>query len=158
MWDPPQKLSRGSLSLGCADRPPFDAWHSSFHPDGNHSSFHLDEIIAHSIRVAILSGQRLPSPDVSQLQFYPADIPPSPNVSQPQFYPADATFLRMSHSRNSIRLMFHLLRVSHIRRLSSDGRGGRFNFPGQTCLDPLVTPIQSARLTYPRSPHLAPGV
>ena len=33
---------------------------------------------------------------------------------------------------------FHLLRIFHIRRLTPDGRGGRFNFPGQTCPDPLV--------------------
>ena len=148
-------MPRGSLSLGRADHPPFDAWHSSFHPNGNHSSFHPhstrtgitahsilippgrnhhsfhpDGIIAHSIRVAILSSQRLPYPDVSQPQFYPADIPLSPDVSQPQFRPVDATFLRMSHSRNSIRPTFHLLRVFHIRRLPPDGRGGRFNFPG----------------------------
>ena len=48
--------------------------------------------------------------------------------------------------------------ISHIWRLSPDGRGGWFNFPGQTCLDPSVTPIRSAHLTCPRSPHLAPGV
>ena len=40
--------------------------------------------------------------------------------------------------RNSIRPIFHLLRISHIRCLQPDGRGGRFNFSGQTCLDPLI--------------------
>ena len=41
-------------------------------------------------------------------------------------------------SRNSVRSMFHLLRIIHIRRLTPDGRGGRFNFPEQTCPDPLI--------------------
>ena len=84
-----------------------------------------------------------------------------------------------SHIRNSVRPTFHLLRISHIRHLSPDGRGGRFNFPGQTCLNPSVTLIRrtsvvndsdspdslarsrcarGARLTCPRSPHLALGV
>nr|CAN79861.1 hypothetical protein VITISV_021997 [Vitis vinifera] len=36
----------------------------------------------------------------------------------------------------------HLLRILHSRRLSLDGRGGRFNFPGQTCPDPPVTLIR----------------
>ena len=40
--------------------------------------------------------------------------------------------------RNSIRPTFHLLWISHIRRLMLDGRGGRFNFFGQTCPDPLT--------------------
>ena len=44
------------------------------------------------------------------------------------------------HIRNSVRLtfLFHLLRIFHVRRLTPDGRGGRFNFPGQTYLDPLI--------------------
>ena len=45
--------------------------------------------------------------------------------------------IRISHIR--IRMTFHLLRIFHIRRLLPDGRGGRFNFPGQTCPDTLVT-------------------
>ena len=47
-----------------------------------------------------------------------------------------------SHIRNSVRPTFHLLRISHIRHLSPDGRGGRFNFPGQTYPDPSVTLIR----------------
>ena len=47
--------------------------------------------------------------------------------------------------------------ISHPAPLSPDGRGGRFNFPGQTCPDPSVTPIWSVCLTCPRSPHLALG-
>ena len=51
--------------------------------------------------------------------------------------PCDA---RISHSRNSVRsnMSGSSDRIFHIRRLTSDGRGGRFNFPGQTCLDPLI--------------------
>nr|CAN82821.1 hypothetical protein VITISV_041235 [Vitis vinifera] len=30
-------------------------------------------------------------------------------------------------------------RIFHIRRLTPDGRGGRFNFSGQACRDPLIT-------------------
>ena len=55
-----------------------------------------------------------------------------------EFRPADATFIRMSYCRHSTRPTFHLLRVFHIRRLPPDGREVRFNFPRQTCLDPLV--------------------
>ena len=55
-------------------------------------------------------------------------------------------FLWMSHSRNSIQPTFHLLRIFHIRRLPPDGRGGRFNFPGQTCPDPLMTLTRTAWL------------
>ena len=65
--------------------------------------------------------------------------------------------LRISHIRNFVLPTFHLLRISHIRnsirsdmsgssyqifhirRLTPDGRGGRFNFPGQTCPDLLIT-------------------
>nr|CAN62500.1 hypothetical protein VITISV_000083 [Vitis vinifera] len=94
------------------------------------------------------------SPDISQPQFYPADVPPSPDVShiriRPTFYlirmshsrnsvRPTSHFLRISHSRNSIRPTFHLLRIFHIRLLTPDGKGGRLNFPGQTCPDPSVT-------------------
>ena len=46
--------------------------------------------------------------------------------------------LRISYIQNFVRPTFHLLRIFHIRRLTPDGRGGRFNFPGQTCPNPLV--------------------
>ena len=55
------------------------------------------------------------------------------NSIRPTFH-----LLQISYIRNSVRLTFHLLRIFHIRRLTPDGRGGRFNFPGQTCLDPLI--------------------
>ena len=85
--------------------------------------------------------------------FCPADVPPSPDVSHPEFCPLTSHLLRMSHIRNSVRPLspllrmshiwnsvrptFHLPHVFHIRRLTPDGRG-RFNFPRQTCPDPLM--------------------
>ena len=132
----PKKVPRGSRFLGHVDGPLQHV--TSLIPPGRESLIPPGYLI-----FGILSDQRSTLIRMSHSRH---SVRPTSHL------------LRMSHSRNSIRLMFHLLRVSHIRRLSSDGRGGRFNFPGQTCLDPLVTPIQSARLTYPRSPHLAPGV
>ena len=81
---------------------------------------------------------------------------PDRNSVWPMFH-----FLRISHSRNFVRPTFHLLRISHIRtrptfhlfrifhsrRLPLDGRGGRFNFPGQTCPDPLVVLIRRTSVT-----------
>ena len=40
--------------------------------------------------------------------------------------------------KNSVQPTFHILRIFRIRCLTPDGRGGRFNFPGQTCPDPLI--------------------
>ena len=58
---------------------------------------------------------------------------PGKNYVQSTFH-----LLWISHIRNSVRPTFHLLRIFHIQRLTPDGRGGRFNFPGQTCPDPLI--------------------
>ena len=55
--------------------------------------------------------------------------------------------LRISHIRNSVRLTFHLLRIFHIWCLTPYGRGGRFNFPGQTYSDPLIA--LTRRVSYP---------
>ena len=59
-----------------------------------------------------------------------------------------------TRGKNSIQLAFHLIRISHNRMgeediprvdilhpdiSQPDGRGGRFNFSGQTCADPLIT-------------------
>ena len=66
------------------------------------------------------------------------------NARHSSFHPgknsvrSTSNLLRMSHIRNSIRPTFHLLRIFHNRRLTPDGGGGRFNFPGQTCPDPLI--------------------
>ena len=56
-----------------------------------------------------------------------ADGPPC-DTRQSSFHPG----------RNSVRPTFHFLRIFHIRRLTPDGRGGPFNFPSQTCPDPLI--------------------
>ena len=53
---------------------------------------------------------------------------------------------RTSHIRNSVRPTFHILRIFRSRRLSPSERGERFNFPGQTCPDPLVTLTRTAWL------------
>ena len=58
----PCHQGEGSLHLAHADGPPCDAWHSSLHLDRNNRLFHSD---------------------VSQPQFYPADVPPSPDISHP---------------------------------------------------------------------------
>ena len=78
------------------------------------------------------------------------------NSVRPTFH-----LLRISHIWNSVRPTFHLPRISHIRNsirsnmsgfsdrifhircLTPDGRGGCFNFPGQTCLDPLIALTRS---------------
>nr|CAN75860.1 hypothetical protein VITISV_023472 [Vitis vinifera] len=52
--------------------------------------------------------------------------------------PCDARHSSFHSGKNSVLPMFHLLRISHIRHLTPDGRGGHFNFPGQTCPDPLI--------------------
>ncbi|RVW93531.1 hypothetical protein CK203_035080 [Vitis vinifera] len=82
------------------------------HPDVSRPQFCPDNVLPYS--------------DVSQPPFCPVDIPLSSDGSQPQFYPADVP------PSPGI----------HIRLLMPDGRGGRLNFPGQTCPDPLVTLIR----------------
>ena len=61
-----------------------------------------------------------------------ADGPPF-NTRHSSFHPG----------KNSVWPKFHLLWIFHIRRLTPDGRGGCFNFPGQTCLDPLIALTRS---------------
>ena len=104
VWDPPQKVPRGSLSLGHADHPL------------------ATSDIVHSTRVGILSGR------LSTISGYLTVV----ILSGPAF---------------------HHLRIYHIRRLSPDGRGGRFNFPGQTCPDPneLVVGWERSTIQLPRT-------
>ena len=71
--------------------------------------------------------------------FYLIRISHSHNYIRPTFH-----LIRISHIR--IRLTFHLLQIFHIRHLPLDGRGGRFNFPRQTCPDTLVTLTRTAWL------------
>ena len=98
-----------------------------------------------------MSGAIPPSPDVSHPESIRRHSYLSPNVSHSEsvrrhstlsgclssgICPPTSPFLRMSHIRNSIRPKSHLLWMSHIRRLTPDGKGGRFNFPRQACSDP----------------------
>ena len=87
--------------------------------------------IAHSTRMYHIRNSARPT-------FYLIRMSHNRNSVQPTSH-----FIRMSHSRNSIRPTFHLLQIFHIRRLSPDGRGGRFNFLGQACPNPLVTLTQT---------------
>ena len=66
-------------------RPPFDAWHHSFHPN------------------------------ISYPEFCSADVPSSPDVSHPEFCPSTFPLIRISHIRNPVQPKFQLLRVSHSR-------------------------------------------
>ena len=81
--------------------------------------------------------------DISHPEFFPVDIPPG-------YLPSGILLrrhsTRISHIRNSIRPTFHLFRIFRSRRLLPVERGGRFNFPGQTCPDPLVTLTRTAWL------------
>ena len=47
---------------------------------------------------------------------------------------------------NYVRLTFHLLQIFRNRRLPPNGREVRFDFPGQTCPDPLATLTRSTWL------------
>ena len=126
----PCHQGEGSLHLAHADGPPCDAQHSSFHPGRNsiRLTFYLFWIsyIQNSIRPT----------------FHLLRISYIRNSIRPTFH-----LLWISYIRNSIRPTFHLLRIFHIRRLTPDGRGGRFNFPGQTCPDPLIGYFTSGYIT-----------
>ena len=69
-----------------------------------------------------------------------ADSPPT-DTWHLSFHP-DGNSHSFHLDGSSIRQTIHLLRILHSRRLSPDGRGGRFNFPGQTCPDPPITLIR----------------
>nr|CAN80703.1 hypothetical protein VITISV_011630 [Vitis vinifera] len=58
-----------------------------------------------------------------------------PDVSHPEFCSAD---ILPECLTSGILLRRHSIQIFRIRRLTSDGRGGRFNFPGQTYPDPLI--------------------
>ena len=87
------------LSLPCASkRPPCDAWHSSFHRDGNRRSLHPD--VSHP---ELCPTNVLPYSDVSHPEFFSPDIPPGcltsgimpdhvlpyPDVSHLKFFSVD---------------------------------------------------------------------
>ena len=99
---------------------PCDMWHRSFHLGISHS------------------------------EFYSADIPSGQKFSLIPLGCLTAAIIFGRRSTSSRYLISgsgrHLLRIFHIRRLPSDGRGGRFNFHGQTCSDTLVTLTRTAWL------------
>ena len=100
-----------------------------FHPGISHPEFFSADI---STRVSHIWNSVRPT-------FHLLRISHIRNSVQPTFH-----FLRISHIRNSVRSTFHLFRIFHIRHLTSDGRGRRFNFPGQTCPDPLIALTRKA--------------
>ena len=112
-------LPRGSLSLNHADSPLCGPWHYSFHPDRSHRSFHPD-------------GSSRSLPPGQKFSF----IPPGRKIS---LIPPGREFCMADVPPSSD--------ISHPEP-PVDGRGGRFNFPGQTCPNPLVTLTRTA---YPNS-------
>ena len=101
------------------------------------------EILTHSTQTSHIRIRPTFHPGISHPKFFSADIPP--------WYLTSRILLRrhstqIFHIRNSVQPTFHLLWIFRSRRLSPGERGGRFNFPGKTCPDPLVTLTQTAWL------------
>ena len=129
----------------------------SFHPDGNHSSFHPGR---NSIRLPPLST-RMYHIWHSVAAAIPSGCITSGILLPPSFHP-DVLHPVFCYRRHSIR-MSHIWNstVAAIPSgcltfgiLTSDGRGEHFNFPGQTYPDPLIalTPeeFRSQFCTVPR--------
>ena len=81
--------------------------------------------IAHSTRMSHIRNYALPTfhPDVSYPEFCSVNIPPGCLTS-------------------GILLRRHSIRIFRIRRLTPNGRGGRFNFLGQTYPNLLIALIR----------------
>ena len=64
----------------------------------------------------------------------------------------------ISHSQNFVLLDMSGSsdRIFHIRRLTPDGRAGCFNFPGQTCLDPLIALTRRVSQPFCTIPRCSP--
>ena len=100
-------------------------------------------------------------PDVLHPEFCSADIPPGCLTSGILLLQHST---RMSHIQNSAPLPFHSdvshsahsIRIFHIRRLMPDGRGGLFNFPGQTYPDPLIALIRRVSQPFCTVPRCSP--
>ena len=121
------------------------AWACCSHSSGSASLRHYTrmEIPTHSTRISHIRNSVWPTFNLLQrshilnsvrLTFNLLRMSHIRNSVQPTF-----NLLRISHIRNSVRPTFHLLQIFHIRLPTPDGRGGRFNFPGQTCPDSLIT-------------------
>ena len=85
--------------------------------------YHPDSASGHTIGGRWDVWHRTFHLDVSHPEFCFADIPPGCLTSE-----------------NLIRR--HSIRIFCIQCLTPDGRGGRFNFPGQTYLNPLIALIR----------------
>nr|CAN71265.1 hypothetical protein VITISV_014450 [Vitis vinifera] len=85
--------------------------------------------IAHSTRGGILSGRLSTFSGYLTSGIPSAIISPSPDISQPD----EISYSRMGDEDFSTSL--------------PDGKGGRFNFPGQTCLDLLIVLTRKASAT-----------
>ena len=57
---------------------------------------------------------------------------------------------------SGILLRRHSIRIFRIRRLTPDGRGGRFNFPGQTYPDPLIALTRRVSQPFCTVPRCSP--
>ncbi|RVX03782.1 Pol polyprotein [Vitis vinifera] len=124
-------------------------WNSApppFHPDVLHPEFCSVAIPPgcltsgillrrHSTRMSHIRNSAPPPfhPDVSHPEFCSAAIPPGCLTSST-----------------------HLLRIFRIRCLTPDGRGERFNFPGQTYPDPLIALIRRVSQPFCIVPRCSP--
>ena len=95
-----------------------------------------DEVAPDSDARSVSSGRGVPTPctrrrppcDLWHRTFYP-------DVRHPEFCSVN---IPSGYLTSENILCRHSIRIFHIRRLTPDGRGGRFNFPGQTYPDPLI--------------------
>ena len=116
---------------------------------GNSHSFHPD--ISHPDPANILL-----SPDISQPQFYPTDVPPSPDIS----HPAPAA----GWERGTIQLPWTDMSGSSCSAYPENFRSRQFRFPRQLgssdtrdSLDPFLPTIKNITLTIltTKSPELS---
>ena len=111
LWDPPQKLPRGFLSLGHADVPL--SMRGIVHSTRTHSTrmSHIRNYArptSHFLRMSHSCHSTRPTSHFLRISH-------SRHSTRPTSH-----FLQMSHSRHSIRPAFHFLRIFHIRLLLSN--------------------------------------
>ena len=103
--------------------------------------------IAHSTRGGILSGRLSTFSGYLTSGIPSAIISPSPDISQPD----EISYSRMGDEDFSTSLVRHVRilwsDISYPDISQPDGKGGRFNFPGQTCLDLLIVLTRKASAT-----------
>ena len=76
-----------------------------------------------------------------------------PNVSHPKFCSVD---IPPGCLTSGILLRRHSIRIFRIRRLMPNGRGGRFNFPGQTYPNPLIALTRRVSQPFCTVPQCSP--